>query len=61
MEPIDVSVECPCAICVEFPGRVNNVDKAVEMLGGYQVLTKGLAQANPILSCRNRPQVSTAH
>ena len=26
-------------ICVEYPGRVNNIDRAVETLGGQQAIT----------------------
>jgi hypothetical protein len=58
MKAIHVHVDCFSAVCVEFPGRVQNVDKAVEMLGGYPNITKALAQSSPVLSCRPRPTVS---
>jgi general transcription factor 3C polypeptide 5 (transcription factor C subunit 1) len=57
MKAVDVHVNCPSAVCIEFPGQVRNVDKAVEMLGGYPNITKALAQPSPVLSCRPRPQV----
>jgi hypothetical protein len=39
-ERITVDIPNRTFACVEFPGVVNNVDKAVEMLGGVQSIGK---------------------
>lgn len=56
-----MAVDCPAATCVEFPGRVRNVDNAVEMMGGAAAVTHGISQAHPMLSCRPRAQVRGVH
>ena len=54
MAAIGVTVNCPEAQCIAFPGYVENTDAAVQMLGGRQALTESLSVASPALQCRPR-------
>ena len=33
-------------VCIKIPGRVQNVDKAIEMLGGEEALVKAITSVN---------------
>lgn len=48
-------------VCVNFPGKVENPDKAVEMLGGEEELSHAFNSAKPKLELRLRPRNIYCH
>lgn len=49
MEDIKINIEdkLPCFLGIKIPAKVNNVDKAIQLLGGYdEILNKSLENKN---------------
>jgi Tau95 Triple barrel domain len=55
-----VTVPEQSGVCIAFPGIVRNTDRALAMLGGEKAITDAMAQSNPMLRCRLRPEVRLA-
>ncbi|KAI7880180.1 hypothetical protein K492DRAFT_237447 [Lichtheimia hyalospora FSU 10163] len=48
-------------ICVEYPGRVNNIDRAIETLGGQQAITAAVENDKNGIELRLRPKDPFSH